>query len=86
MFPTHPETVCTLSAFDYQHRLQAAVKDRIAASAQQGVWSPLPRSRSTLRAAACWLGRASQHLIDARRAAPATALASDQARPAGHGA
>ena len=84
MYPTHPETLCTLSAFDYQHRLQEAANDRIAAGAQQSCGSLLVRSRGTLQAAAFWMGRALRRQIDGRRLLPSTSLSGDQARPAGH--
>ncbi|MGH2614539.1 MAG: hypothetical protein ACRDJC_04830 [Thermomicrobiales bacterium] len=68
MFPTHPDTVCIISALDYQERLRAAAKARIAASAQAGERSPLTMSGTASRCAASWLSGMLLRLPSAKRA------------------
>ena len=83
MFPTHPETVCSLSAFDYQQRLREAARERIAASAQVEEPSPLARVQTTLLAAASRFRTALMRLIGTSRAPAPRPLADSQARSAG---
>ncbi len=54
MFP-HPDTVCLLSAFDYQQRLREAAKERLAASAQTDERSLSLLAEAAHRVAATWL-------------------------------
>jgi hypothetical protein len=76
MFPTHPETVCSLSAFDYQQRLKEAAKERIAASAQTPGASPLTSLTAGYRTMAAWLGELLLRLHGANRVRPTRPLTS----------
>jgi hypothetical protein len=52
----HPETICMLSALDYQERLQDAARDRLAASAQVEKHKPVIISAGIHRIAATLFG------------------------------
>jgi hypothetical protein len=52
---SHPDTVCTLSALDYQERLRDAAQERLAASAQMDARPRTVRSWPTGLAPASWL-------------------------------
>lgn len=52
---THPDTVCTLSALDYQERLRDAAQKRLGASAQMDARPRTIRSWPTGLAPASWL-------------------------------
>jgi hypothetical protein len=56
MFPTHPDTVCVISALDYQERLRDAEKARSAARARTGGPSPYSGLRTACLLVASWLG------------------------------
>jgi hypothetical protein len=56
MFPTHPETICSLNTFDYQQRLKDAAKERIAATTQTPGASPLVSLTAGYRTMAARLG------------------------------
>ena len=75
MFPTHPETVGSLSAFDYQQRLKEAAKDRIAARAQTPGASSLTSPTSGYWTVAAWIGGLLR-LQSANRVRPSRPLAS----------
>lgn len=53
MFP-HPDTVCTLSALDYQEGLRDAAKERLGARTQTTARSRSLHPRPALLAAAAW--------------------------------
>ena len=76
MFPTHPETICSLNTFDYQQRLNDAAKERIAASAQTPGASPLTSLTSGFRTMAARLGGLLPRLHGANRLRPSRPLVS----------
>ena len=82
----HPDTVCTLSALDYQERLRDAAQERRAASAQMDARSRTTRSWPAGLAPATWLRGSVTRVYGAQRVRESLPLAPYPLRPAQHGA
>lgn len=82
----HPDTVCTLSASDYQEGLRDAAQKRLAASAQMDARPRTIRSWPTGPAPAAWLRGWVTRAYGAQRARESLPLPHNAPLPAQHGA
>jgi hypothetical protein len=82
----HPETVCMLKTMEHQERLREAAKEQIAASAQSDRRSPMTTPGAARRIVASWLSELRLRALGSTSMRAPFPMASDQARPAGHGA
>jgi hypothetical protein len=82
----HPDTVCTLSALDYQERLRDAAQERLAASAQIDARSRTTRSWSAGLSPASWLRGWVTRVYGTRRVRESLPPAPYPSRLAHHGA
>ena len=82
----HPDTVCTLSALDYQERLRDADQQRLAESAEMGARSRTTRSWPAGLAPASWLRGWVTRVYGAQRVRKSLPPAPNPPRPVHHGA
>jgi len=82
----HPDTVCTLSALDYQERLRDAAQERLATSAQMDARSRTTRSWPAGMPPASWLRGWVTRAYGTQRVRESLPPSPYPSRPAHHGA